>query len=159
MKNIVLTRIDDRLIHGQVITAWIKRYCITQILIIDDELAASRLMQRIYTAAAPIGVGINIKSVRDAVNFLHEKTAQDEKYLVLVKVPDIIEAMLDNDIEIEKVILGAMGAKKSRKPFNRNVYANSEEVESFQRIIGRGVEVFYQLLPNDKAVAIMNVLR
>ena len=38
MRNIVLTRIDDRLIHGQVVTAWIRRYPINRILIVDDEL-------------------------------------------------------------------------------------------------------------------------
>ena len=53
MKNIVLTRIDDRLIHGQVVTAWIKQYPINKILIIDDELSQNRLMERIYKAAAP----------------------------------------------------------------------------------------------------------
>ena len=56
MKNIVLTRIDDRLIHGQVVTAWIKQYPINKILIIDDELSQNRLMERIYKAAAPMGV-------------------------------------------------------------------------------------------------------
>ena len=48
MRNIVLTRIDDRLIHGQVVTAWIRRYPINCILIVDDELAQNRLMERIY---------------------------------------------------------------------------------------------------------------
>ena len=66
MKNIVLTRIDDRLIHGQVVTAWIKQYPINKILIIDDELSQNRLMERIYKAAAPMGVEVLIQSVSEA---------------------------------------------------------------------------------------------
>ena len=54
MKNILVTRIDDRLIHGQVVTAWIKQYPINKILIIDDELSRNKLMERIYKAAAPV---------------------------------------------------------------------------------------------------------
>ena len=46
MKNIALARIDDRLIHGQVVTAWIKQYPINKILIIDDELSRNSLMKR-----------------------------------------------------------------------------------------------------------------
>ena len=48
MKNVLVTRIDDRLIHGQVVTAWIKQYPINKILIIDDELSRNKLMERIY---------------------------------------------------------------------------------------------------------------
>ena len=60
MKNILVTRIDDRLIHGQVVTAWIKQYPINKILIIDDELSRNKLMERIYKAAAPVGVEVMI---------------------------------------------------------------------------------------------------
>ena len=133
MKNIVLTRIDDRLIHGQVVTAWIKQYPINKILIIDDELSQNRLMERIYKAAAPMGVEVLIQSVSEAREFLKE------------------------GIEIKKVILGGMGAKNGRKTFNRNVSASGEEVECFKRIVEGGVEIFYQLVPNDKAVNIRSL--
>lgn len=56
MKDIMVARIDDRLIHGQVVTAWIKSYPINNILIIDDLLAQDQMMQSIYKAAAPVGV-------------------------------------------------------------------------------------------------------
>ena len=152
MKNIVLTRIDDRLIHGQVVTAWIKQYPINKILIIDDELSQNRLMERIYKAAAPMGVEVLIQSVSEAREFLKE-----ENFLILVKVPEIIESLLKEGIEIEKVILGGMGAKNGRKTFNRNVSASGEEVECFKRIVEGGVEIFYQLVPNDKAVNIRSL--
>ncbi|MCD7870562.1 MAG: PTS sugar transporter subunit IIB [Enterocloster clostridioformis] len=109
MKNIVLTRIDDRLIHGQVVTAWIKQYPINKILIIDDELSQNRLMERIYKAAAPMGVEVLIQSVSEAREFLKEEPVRGENFLILVKVPEIIESLLKEGIEIEKVILGGMG--------------------------------------------------
>ena len=158
MKNIVLTRIDDRLIHGQVVTAWIKQYPITKILIIDNELSTNRLMERIYKAAAPIGVEILIKSIIESVSLLKEKPVEGENFLILVKVPDVIERLLDSEIKIDKVILGGMGAKAGRKTFNRNVSASTEEVESFRRIINLGTEIIYQLVPNDKAVNIRGLL-
>ncbi|WP_303042895.1 PTS sugar transporter subunit IIB [Enterocloster bolteae] len=157
MKNIVLTRIDDRLIHGQVVTAWIKQYPINKILIIDDELSQNRLMERIYKAAAPMGVEVLIQSVSEAREFLKEEPVKGENFLILVKVPEIIESLLKEGIEIKKVILGGMGAKNGRKTFNRNVSASSEEVECFKRIVEEGVEIFYQLVPNDKAVNIRSL--
>ena len=151
MKNIVLTRIDDRLIHGQVVTAWIKQYPINKILIIDDELSQNRLMERIYKAAAPMGVEVLIQSVSEAREFLKEEPVKGENFLILVKVPEIIESLL------KEGILGGMGAKNGRKTFNRNVSASGEEVECFKRIVEGGVEIFYQLVPNDKAVNIRSL--
>ena len=55
MRNIVLTRIDDRLIHGQVVTAWIRRYPINRILIVDDELSKKQADGANLQAAAPVG--------------------------------------------------------------------------------------------------------
>ena len=55
MKNITLTRIDDRLIHGQVVAFWMKEFPINKILVIDDVLSKDIFMSRIYKAAAPAG--------------------------------------------------------------------------------------------------------
>ena len=85
MRNIVLTRIDDRLIHGQVVTAWIKQYPINRILIIDDELSQNRLMQRIYKAAAPMGIEVLIQACTQAIDFLKEEGEKGENLLILVK--------------------------------------------------------------------------
>lgn len=78
MKNISLVRIDDRLIHGQVITAWVKVFPVTKILIIDNELAGNRLMSRIYRAAAPIGIEVLIKNEEDSINFIKEPPLKNE---------------------------------------------------------------------------------
>ncbi len=158
MKNILLTRIDDRLIHGQVVTAWIKQYPINKILIIDDELSKNKLMERIYKAAAPIGIEVIIKTLEDAKNFLKDDPDPGENVMILVKVPELIEELLGSGIPIEKVILGGMGAKKGRKTFNRNISASDEEIESFKRIMDKGTEMVYQLVPGDKAVNVRNLL-
>ncbi|MBE6083621.1 MAG: PTS sugar transporter subunit IIB, partial [Tissierellaceae bacterium] len=56
MANIVLTRIDDRLIHGQVMTAWVKQTKATRIIIIDDVVAKDDFMKKVLTMAAPPGI-------------------------------------------------------------------------------------------------------
>lgn len=158
MRNITLTRIDDRLIHGQVVTAWIRRYPINRILIIDDELSKNRLMERIYRAAAPVGVEVLIKPVDEAVKFLKENGERGESILILVKIPEVIESLLERGIEIRKVILGGMAARKGRKTFIKNVSASGEEIESMRRICGQGIEMIYQLVPDEKETNIKKLL-
>ena len=63
MSEIVLTRIDDRLIHGQVMTAWVKKTRANQILIIDDEVAKDDFMSEILKMSAPAGIDIVVKGI------------------------------------------------------------------------------------------------
>ena len=158
MKNILVTRIDDRLIHGQVVTAWIKQYPINKIVIIDDELSKNKLMERIYRAAAPVGVEVIIMNRADALAFLEDAPLPKEYVMILVKVPQILESLLVSGVELPKIILGGMGAKPGRRTFNKNVSANDEERSCFSRIIQRGTEIVYQLVPNDKEVNIRKLL-
>ena len=144
MRNIVLTRIDDRLIHGQVVTAWIRRYPINRILIVDDELSKNRLMERIYRAAAPVGTEVLIKPVQEAAAFLREDGERGENILILVKVPQVIEALL--------------AAGKGRKTFIKNVSASREEIECMRRISERGIELSYQLVPDEKETDLKKLL-
>ena len=78
--------------------------------------------------------------------------------MILVKVPQVLEKLIGSGISIDKIILGGMGAKPGRKTFNKNVSANEEETGCFKRIIEGGVEIYYQLVPNDKEVNIRKML-
>ena len=158
MRNILVTRIDDRLIHGQVVTAWIKQYPINRILIIDDELSKNKLMGRIYKAAAPVGIEVVIMNQDMAEGFIKETLVPKENLMILVKVPQVLEGLISKGIAINKVILGGMGAKPGRKTFNKNVSANEEETGCYKRMIEGGVEIYYQLVPNDKEVNIRKLL-
>ena len=153
MKNLVLVRIDDRLIHGQVVTQWMKDTHANKVLIIDDKLPEDAIMKRVLKAAAPPGVKVIVKSLADSVPYIQgdPKTA-DEAILVLVKYPSVIEHLIDAGIPIPKVILGGMGIRGDRKVFNRNVAANEDEVACMKRIVDKGSSMVYQLVPSDAPV-------
>lgn len=152
MRELVLVRIDDRLIHGQVATQWISASHANCILIIDDELVKNPMMMRMLKAVAPPRVTVDVKSTIDAIDSLKQETEKDEKMMILVKVPQILESLIDNGIEIPKIVLGGMGLTPQRKKFNKNVSASPDEIECMKRIIKKGVPMYYQLVPSDKAV-------
>lgn len=70
MKNIVFIRIDDRLIHGQVITAWSKIVLADRILVIDDEVASDPFMTKVLKIAAPSSVKVDVYDIKEAIEFL-----------------------------------------------------------------------------------------
>ncbi|MDI9519461.1 MAG: PTS sugar transporter subunit IIB [Erysipelotrichaceae bacterium] len=159
MKNISLVRIDDRLIHGQVITAWVKVFPVTKILIIDNELAGNRLMSRIYRAAAPIGIEVLIKNEEDSINFIKEPPLKNEEIMILVKTPQVIERLTQNEIPISKIVLGGMGARDDRKRFNRNISVNQEEEDCLKRMLNNNISIVYQLVPLETPMDLNNIIK
>ena len=67
MKNIRLIRVDDRLIHGQVVTSWITQTGSKKIMIIDDELYENEFLKDVFAAAAPRGILVEVMNVDHAV--------------------------------------------------------------------------------------------
>ena len=159
MRKIVLARIDDRLIHGQVVTAWIRQYPVNRILIIDDQLVSNPLLQRIYKAAAPAGIVIEIGSLAEGIALLKEDGHDDEHYLVLSKGPEVMEKLVEEGLVTGRIILGGMGLKKGRKTFTRNISASDEEIDTFKRIIDMGIDIVYQLVPDDSPVSVKSLIK
>lgn len=158
MRNIVLARIDDRLIHGQVVTAWIKLTNGNRIVIVDDPLSKDAFMQKIYKAASPPGVSVEILGLGDAINFLKGDGEPGEKVVVLAKGPQTIEAVLSGGIPLGTVILGGMGANAARKKFYKNVSASADEVACFKRIMDLGSPLHFQLVPDERPVDVKGIL-
>ena len=150
MSEIVLTRIDDRLIHGQVMTAWVKKTRANQILIIDDEVANDEFMSEILKMSAPNGIDIVVKGLEDGITFLKEQDDKANKLIILVKGPGIIDAILENDIQISKLVVGGMGARPDRRVLYKNISASDEERGIFKKIIDKNVPVVIHIIPDQK---------
>lgn len=158
MRNVVLTRIDDRLIHGQVVTGWVKKTDCSRILVIDDQVAKDVFMQRLLKAAAPPKIPVEAKSTEEASRWLLEEETAGERIMILVKVPQVIEIMQKAGIIFDEVILGGMASKAGRKKFNKNVSASEEEVECMKRIMGRGTKILFQLVPDENPVDVAKLV-
>lgn len=158
MGEIVLTRIDDRLIHGQVMTAWVKKTRADQILIIDDEVVKDSFMSEILKMSAPSGIDIVVLSVADAVDFVKNIPNEKHKVIILVKSPKVIKTLVDNGVTIEKLIIGGMGAREERKVLYKNISASPEERELLKEIIAAGVAVTIHIIPDQKEISVEKLL-
>ena len=158
MSEIVLTRIDDRLIHGQVMTAWVKKTRANQILIIDDEVAKDDFMSEILKMSAPAGIDIVVKGLEDAVTFLNEQETENKRLIILVKAPITIDVIVEKGIVIDKLVVGGMGAKANRRVLYKNISASDEERATFKKLIERGIPVVIHIIPDQKEIDLSKYL-
>ena len=138
MENLLLVRIDDRLIHGQVMTAWMKTLPAKQIIVIDDKVAKDDFMLFVLQNAAPSGM--------------------DTPSFVLAKSPLSLKKLVDGGIEIKAVNIGGMGMKAGRTTVYKNVSATDEERQCIKDFLDRGIDVAIQIIPSEKRFELNNIL-
>jgi D-glucosaminate PTS system EIIB component len=158
LRNIVLTRIDDRLIHGQVVTAWVKQTKSNRIVIVDDSLAKDSFMQEVLSMAAPSGVVVEVLDCISAAELLKGESGKEERVTVLAKTPQIIETLINLDVNIKTVIVGGMGSKAGRKKFHKNISASDDEIVCFRKMINQGVNVLIQIVPDERAIDVSKLI-
>ena len=120
MLNIVFTRIDDRLIHGQVATAWSKVTNANRIIVVDDVVSKDSFMDMVLKSAAPKGINVDVFSVEDAVPVINGDDT-GENVFILAKTPDTILKLINLGVNLKALNLGGMGAKIGRKQFYKNI--------------------------------------
>ena len=157
MQNLVLTRIDDRLIHGQVMTAWIKNRKANQVVIIDDDVANDEYMIDVLEMAIPEEIAIGIFTKEDGVLFFSQ--GLDEPTILLVKGPEALNYLVDHGIAIDEVDVGGMGARNDRSVLYKNISTSPSENEEFKQLLEKNVNVFIKVMPQDKPVSIAKYLK
>ena len=159
MRNIVWCRVDDRLIHGEVVTAWIPFTHANRVVVVDDEVAKDDFNKRVLKSLAPAGTQVAVLTVAGATKALQKDPKPGERVLLLTKSPIVFEQLLDGGVAMKQVNFGGMGIRGDRQPLVNNVSASPAEVDSIRRMKNeKGVDVFYQLVPEQKVIDISNLL-
>jgi len=152
-------RIDDRLIHGQVVTSWVAQTGAKRIVCVDDETAASPMMKKLNERLAPAGTTVNVYSVAEAIPLMKEYYADEKnKYLVLVRIPKAVMEMVDAGVPVTEVIVGGMGKRGTRTKLFRNITADEEEREIFRKLDGMGIKTYMHIIPSDKPIDVMTLI-
>jgi len=158
MRNVLLARVDDRLIHGEVVTSFIPYYHADHVMIVDDGVAHDKFNRRVLEMVAPKGVKLEIYTLEEGIEALKRDPDPDEKMILLTKTPITFEKIIDAGIDLKAVNIGGMGSRGNRKPFVRNCQADEEEVASMKRMYARGIDVYYRLVAEQGRIELKDQL-
>jgi PTS system mannose-specific IIB component len=152
-----LVRVDDRLIHGQVIAVWLRAVGADRIVIVDDDTARDEFLSEVLLYAAPPGVEVEVYDVDAAAPRVIALAASDERVFVLMKSPITAERLRELGVEIPVLNVGGIGAAPNRKQLYRNISASPEELECLKRLDASGTSVQFQIVADDHPVALSSV--
>jgi PTS system mannose-specific IIB component len=143
-------RIDSRLIHGQVVEAWLPVLKVGRVVVADDEAADSPLMRAAMGLAVPPDIEVDISRLDD-VPFA--RLAQDgERTLVLLRdLPALLRAR-SRGLPVRDLNLGNMHHGPGRRAVSASVYLTAEELEQLRTLEASGVELDVRGVPTDRPI-------
>ena len=155
--TLTLVRVDDRLIHGQVVAIWLKALNAKRIVIVDDRTARDEFLREVITLSAPPGVPVEVLDVESGTQRVLVLAADPEPVIVLVRSPIVALHLREAGVQFPLLNVGGLGAGPTRKPLYRNISANPEELEAMRRLESMGTSVELRIVENDRPVAFRSV--
>ena len=159
IEELGLVRIDDRLIHGQVIAVWCKHRRFKRIVIVDDGVAADSFMQEVLSLAAPPGLQVDVFSVEDGIKILNEDTSGWGTTMVLIKSPLSAKRLYDGGLEYHALNIGGIGSRPGRKNVFKNIAISEKETVILKYLMGKGVEITLLTVPGEKSKSFSDLVK
>lgn len=156
--SIKIVRIDDRLIHGQIVQGWLKTVDVDKILIVSDEVANDEMQKILLSMAVPSSVKLVIKNIKDATYEITNEVYDNDKLMILFSNPQDIVRMIDNGIKFQSVNIGGMHYAHGKKQLLNNLSVDKNDIVAFLKLIENGIELETRALPQDERYnAVMDI--
>jgi mannose/fructose/N-acetylgalactosamine-specific phosphotransferase system component IIB len=155
--TLALHRIDDRLIHGQVVVGWGQPLDIRFIVLVDDQVAASEWEQELYRMAVPPDMEVYFLSVSNAVAELPRFRADSRQGILLTGDIDAMRRLVDAG-GITNINLGGIHHRTGRTQRLRYVFLNNDEEAALREIATLGVSVSAQDVPGARPIPLDDIL-
>ncbi len=146
---VTLYRIDDRLIHGQVVIGWGQPLGIRVVVLVDDDVQASRWEQDLYSAAMPKGMAVRFTDTEEACRELPAWQAAPEKTVVLTgDIATMATLAKCHPALLKQVNVGGIHHRQGRTKRLPYVYLSEEEFHQLEALQALGVRVVAQDVPS-----------
>ncbi|MGO0155257.1 mannose/fructose/sorbose PTS transporter subunit IIA [Leuconostoc mesenteroides] len=157
--NIKLARLDTRLLHGQVATAWTPDSKANRIIVVSDAVAKDELRKSLIQQAAPNNVRANIVPISKMI-----EVAKDDRFggvdafLLFETVEDVLTAV-EGGVPIKSLNVGSMAHSEGKTMVNKVLSMDKNDVAAFEKLRDLGVEFDVRKVPNDSKANLFELIK
>ena len=156
---IIANRIDGRLIHGQVANLWATKLNVGRFIIIDDEIAQSDIDKQALKLATPAGIKLSVLPIEKAATNIKNGKYDSQRVMIIAKRPDRFVELVNQGVQIDNLNVGNMSQTNETRSITNSINVMDEDVENFEKLQSAGVTITSQMVPNDKAVDFMSLIK
>ena len=150
MAKKLAVRVDDRLIHGQVITQWVKVFDTQKIVVNEKAVAKDKMQKNILKFAAPSDLKVNIYSVDKAVEVWNKNKFGPYNVFVLFRDVKQIKECQEKGLVFDEVSIGQMAIINDRKQVYKQLGLDQSEAQTLLDLEKTGLILYFQMQPTDK---------
>lgn len=151
--SITFLRIDDRIIHGQVVTRWSYEKACDGILAVNDAAATNELVKNALKSAS--SKKVLVYTLEEFKSKINQAINSEKNYFIITKEPKTMREILLNSgvrIDIERINVGPQSARNGTTNVNNNADITSEEALEYEEMFQAGYEIDFRLVPDAKSV-------
>ena len=145
----VLARIDTRLLHGQVATAWTKAVQPNRIIAVSDSVAQDDLRKSMIEQAAPPGVKALVVPINKMIKVDKDTRFGNTKAMLLFETPQDALRAIEGGVTIDTINLGSMAHTQGKYAVTKAVSMGKEDIETFEKLLALGVKIDVRKVPSD----------
>lgn len=157
--SIVLARIDSRLVHGQVLEAWVPYVNADCIVVANDDVAAASFQCMVMQAAVPSSIKLIIGTLEETACILRSAELLRKRVLLLFATSDDALKVRTLGVEYPKLNLGNMHSSDGKDRYTCTIALDHEDIEKLQEIETQGVKIVSQCVPADREQGWQKLIR
>lgn len=149
--GIVFSRVDGRMIHGQVAIAWTRLLAIDEIIAVSDEAAYDETQNMLLEIACPVGVALSVCSIEEGIEKIKEEDFEGSRTMVIFKTLEDALRVAEGGVQISSLNIGGVYFKEGKTKYEKALCLDTEDENIIKRLSERIADVFYQVAPmNEK---------
>ncbi len=156
---ISLVRIDDRLVHGQVVEGWLPALGIRRLLVVSDGAAGDPMQRSLMRLALPESVALEIVRTRAASAAAARAASGPDPALVLAPGPVEVLALLEGGVRLESVNVGGMHYEAGRFQLGKAIFLGRGDITALEAIAAKGVRLEGRAVPSDQSTDVLELIR
>ena len=154
---IVLSRIDDRLIHGQVVEGWVNFLKATGIFVADDQVASNAFQRSIMELSVPQGLRVAIGRVEDICGQLRTAALNADRIILLFSNPVDVLRAIKSGLDCRVINIGGMHYVPGKRKLMDVLAVDDKDLAALKEIAANGIQVNVQTVPTQRPVALEKV--
>jgi PTS system mannose-specific IIB component len=155
---VIFARIDDRLVHGQVVQGWLPFLDAAEIIVVSDAVAADDMRKALMRLSLPDGVALKVLGVAAAAKYLLETGSGESNMLLLAAGPADILKLAQAGVAFPSVNVGGMHYSLGKAQMGRALFMSAEDIKSLKALSELGIKLEGRGVPTDESEDILKAL-
>jgi PTS system sorbose-specific IIB component len=160
--NILLVRVDDRFIHGQILEAWIPFLKAQSVIVVNDTLANDDFQKTIMSMAIPDRIALRIVTVDKVLSLRDDKDLDGKRTLVIVSSIKDAFRLYNIGLDFPHLNIGNNKGTDSSKQISYSVWVDEDDLGMLCELMEKGIDVNLQSVPRERNIdmrSIMNMVK